>query len=178
MSKDFALVQNAIAFAARAHRHQVRKDGQTPYVSHCVRVMMTVSQVFGIHDPKVLAAAMLHDTLEDTTTDFDDLANLFGQEVAGWVAALTKDMRLPEADRERAYVTALIASPWTVMVCKLADIFDNLCDTATLAPATRARTIERSHQYLIALKAAITAESYTAYAIVERKLADERKGSG
>src|SRR5262245_24841913 len=110
---------DAIAFAARAHRNQLRKDGQTPYVSHVFRVAVVVRQVFGIDDPKVLTAAVLHDTIEDTTTDYDDIAERFGDDVAGWVVALTKDMRLPENEREFAYTRQLVAAQWQVAACKL-----------------------------------------------------------
>jgi len=75
----------AIAFAARAHQGQLRKDGQTPYVSHVFRVVFILRHVFGIDDPGVLTAAVLHDTIEDTTTDFDDIEKQFGQDVASWV---------------------------------------------------------------------------------------------
>ena len=71
--QDVDPLLNAVAFAARAHRPQVRKDGQTPYVSHVFRVAMIVTQVFGVHEPKILTAAVLHDTIEDTTTDYDDI---------------------------------------------------------------------------------------------------------
>ena len=67
------IVFEAAAFAARAHRHQTRKDGETPYFSHPVRVCLVVRHVFGFDDPRMLAAALLHDTIEDTTTDCDDL---------------------------------------------------------------------------------------------------------
>src|SRR5207247_7086248 len=83
----------AIAFAARAHRGQLRKDGQTPYASHVFRVCLILRDAFDVTDHRVLAAAVLHDTVEDTTTDFDDLAEDFDPEVAGWVAALSKDKR-------------------------------------------------------------------------------------
>src|SRR5262245_42497729 len=73
---------NAVAFAARAHRPQLRKDGQTPYVSHVFRVCLVVWHVFGVDDPRVLTAAVLHDTIEDTTTDYDDLREQFGDDVA------------------------------------------------------------------------------------------------
>src|SRR5438874_3852729 len=86
----------AASFAARAHRHQLRKDGQTPYAAHPFRVCLIVRHVFGIDDPDFLAAALLHDTIEDTTTDFDDLAAEFGPRIAGYAAALSKDGRLPE----------------------------------------------------------------------------------
>jgi len=79
----------AIAFAGRAHRHQLRKDGLTPYVSHAFRTCLVVRHVFGIADPQVLIAAVLHDTVEDTTTDHDDVAEHFGKEVADWVARLS-----------------------------------------------------------------------------------------
>src|SRR5689334_5747383 len=84
---------HAVSFAARAHRHQIRKDGQSPYVAHVFRVCLIVRHVFGIDDPRALMAAALHDAIEDTTTDFDDLEAAFGREVAGWAATLCKDKR-------------------------------------------------------------------------------------
>src|SRR4051794_38125771 len=75
-----------VAFAARAHQGQLRKDGKTPYVSHVVRVAFVVRNVFGFDDPRMLQAALLHDTIEDTKTDFDDIAGEFSTEVAEWVA--------------------------------------------------------------------------------------------
>src|SRR4051812_37079040 len=95
------LWQEAAAFAARAHRNQVRKDGQTPYFSHPVRVAMTIRMVFGCEDEATICAGLLHDTIEDTTTDYDDLLTRFGPEVADIVAAMTKNMALPEHERER-----------------------------------------------------------------------------
>src|SRR5262249_50681669 len=84
----------AMSFAGRAHRHQLRKDGLTPYVSHAYRVCLTVRHLFDIDDSRVLMAAVLHDTVEDTNTDHDDVAEHFGKEVADWVALLSKDKRL------------------------------------------------------------------------------------
>src|SRR5437016_5034693 len=124
----------AIAFAARAHHGQLRKDGRTPYASHVFRVCLIVRQVFEIDDASVLTAAVLHDTLEDTTTDFDDLEEEFDERVAGWVADLSKDKRLPEAEREKEYEARLAKSPWQVKVCKLADTFDNLMDSTHMPP--------------------------------------------
>src|SRR5436853_7554517 len=94
------IVFAAAAFAARAHRHQLRKDRETPYVSHVFRVCLVVRHVFGFDDPRMLAAALLHDTIEDTNTDYDDIADEFGRDVARWVAALTKETRLPDDERE------------------------------------------------------------------------------
>ncbi|MDX2017751.1 MAG: HD domain-containing protein [Planctomycetota bacterium] len=122
------LFHEACAFAARKHRHQIRKDGKTPYISHLFRVALTVRHVFGCEDELTLAAALLHDTIEDTQTDFEDLADRFGPEVARLVAALTNNMALPEPARERDYDARLAASDWRARLIKLADTYDNMLD--------------------------------------------------
>jgi guanosine-3',5'-bis(diphosphate) 3'-pyrophosphohydrolase len=162
----------AASFAARAHRNELRKDGRTPYAAHPFRVCLVVRHVFGIDDPRVLMAALLHDTIEDTPTDYDNIAERFGADVAAWVAALTKDMRLPEAEREEAYHRALANAGWQVIVCKLADIYDNLSDSRALSPRQRERTVQRSREYLEALRPTLPDEARTAFGIVERKLSE------
>ena len=166
------LLLEAASFAARAHRNQLRKDGQTPYAAHPFRVCLIVRHVFEIDDPEALMAALLHDTIEDTTTDYDDLAEKFGPRVAGWVATLTKDMRLPEEEREAAYVAKLAGADPVVKLAKLADIFDNLTDSAHLSPERRQRTVARSQMYLSAMDSNLPAEAMRAIAVV-RQLLDE-----
>src|SRR5688500_12351299 len=100
-------VLEAVAFAARAHQGHQRKDGTTPYVSHVFRVCLVVRDLFGFDDPRMLITALLHDTIEDTTTDFDDIAERFSPAVAEWVGYLTKDKRLPDDERERDYIERL-----------------------------------------------------------------------
>jgi len=94
----------------------------------------------------------LHDTIEDTTTDFDDIEERFGKEVAEWVACLTKDKSLPEKEREAAYIAKLQAAPWQVRACKLADMYDNLMDMGVLPAERRGHTLGRMQQYFTALK--------------------------
>jgi len=124
-----SLWRNAAAFAARKHSGQLRRDGRTPYFSHVVRVAMTVSEVFGCHDEETLAAALLHDLIEDTTTDYDDLLERFGKSVADMVAVLTKNMSMPEAAREKDYDARIARADWRVRLIKLADAYDNLLDS-------------------------------------------------
>ena len=151
MSDDFRSLLAAVSFAARAHDGQYRKDGKTPYVAHVMRVALIVRHAFGFDDPEMLQAALLHDTIEDTTTDFDDVAAAFSPTVATWAAALSKDKRLAEEPREKAYVAALRSSPWQVQVCKLADVYDNAVDSAHLDAKRRAKTRSRMRMYLTAL---------------------------
>ena len=54
------LLPEAVSFAARKHQGQLRKDSRTPYFAHPVRVMLIVRERWGITDPEVLAAAVLH----------------------------------------------------------------------------------------------------------------------
>ena len=138
----------AVAFAARADQAQKRKDGATPYVSHVFRVALVVREVFGVDDLPTLTAAVLHDTVEDTTTDFDDIEARYGAEVARWVGDLSKDKRLPEAEREQEYCARLASAPWQVKVCKLGDVYDNLNDSAHFSAEKQAKTRENARRYL------------------------------
>ena len=122
------LWQKAVSFAARAHNGQYRKDRKTPFCAHVFRVCMTLRELFGCTDEIALCAAVLHDTIEDTPTDFDDIEKRFGHEVAVTVAALTKNMLLREPEREADYDRRLIASDWRAKLVKLADVYDNGCD--------------------------------------------------
>jgi len=125
------LWMKAASFAALQHRHQIRKDGKTPYIAHPFRVAMIVRDMFDVGDEEVLAAALLHDTIEDTTTDFDELKDEFGERVAEMVGALTKDMRLPNNLREVEYDRQLANGPWEARLIKIADVMDNFSDSST-----------------------------------------------
>ncbi|MDP7008247.1 MAG: HD domain-containing protein [Phycisphaerales bacterium] len=143
MSKS--LWQEAAAFASEAHKHQTRNDGR-PYVSHCFRVAMTVRMVFGFDDPEVIAAALLHDTIEDCDVDYDDILELFGRTVADNVAVMTKDMRLEEEIREIAYDKQLAEGPWQGRLIKLADVYDNLTD---ILPEKRKKFMSKVERILL-----------------------------
>lgn len=125
---EATLWQRAASFAARAHAGALRKDGKTPYVAHPFRVAMTLRHVFGCEDEVAIAAALLHDTIEDTPTDYDDLASAFGCDVADCVAAVTKNMTLREDVREADYDARLARADWRARIVKLADVYDNGID--------------------------------------------------
>jgi len=122
------LLHQAINFAARAHRHEMRKDGVTPFLSHPLRVAMRVGLDFGCHDPEVLAAAVLHDIIENAGIDYDDLAAPFGERVATMVAQLSNDPRLPEPALTDCFYATLEKADWPVRLIKLADTLDNYLD--------------------------------------------------
>ncbi|HYE99500.1 MAG TPA: HD domain-containing protein [Planctomycetota bacterium] len=132
-------VAEALRYATEQHEGQLRKDGRTPYIEHPKAVMAIVRDEFGVDDPDVLAAALLHDTIEDTNADYDDIRDRFGKRVADWVAVLTKDNRLPDARREREYFRGLAKAPLQARLCKIADSTHNLRDSAKASMRTKAK---------------------------------------
>ncbi|MBN2491364.1 MAG: HD domain-containing protein [Planctomycetes bacterium] len=144
--RDIGPLLRAVLLAARKHRAQLRKDRETPYVAHPLRVAMILEHVFGVSDLDMLAAAVLHDTIEDTQTDHDDLVPAVGRRAADLVAALTKDKRMPEAAREEAFLAQLVAAGPEAMVIKLADIYDNLLDAGDLAASDRRKTVAKARK--------------------------------
>jgi (p)ppGpp synthase/HD superfamily hydrolase len=117
----------ALAFALRAHGAQIRKFTREPYVNHCRAVAATVAEYAS--DPEVIAAALLHDTVEDTATTADDIRAAFGDRVASLVLELT-DVSRPEDGNRKARKELdrrhLARSSPEGATVKLADIIDNV----------------------------------------------------
>lgn len=170
LSDDFRRLLEAASFAARAHHRQLRKDGQTPYAAHPFRVALIVRHAFNITDSDCLTAAILHDVIEDTDTDFDDVLSRFGSQVATYVAALTKDKRLPEQEREQVYLDALRSAPAPVKIAKLADVLDNLLDSRHLTGTQRRQAITKAQRYLDALRTDLPGYAQGALALVQSVL--------
>ena len=83
---DITLLLNSIHFAADKHRDQRRKGADaSPYINHPIAVAQALAEIGGIADIKTLAAAILHDTIEDTETTHADLISKFA--VRGKVVA-------------------------------------------------------------------------------------------
>lgn len=172
-----SLWQRAVSFAARVHQHQLRLDGRTPYAAHPCRVALAVSAVFGCDDPEALAIACLHDTIEDGTTDYEDLEAEFGGVVADGVAALTKHAALPEERREAVYDEGLERAGWRAKLVKLADVYDNMSDLAPGAPPSKRDKLVLKGERALAIAAKDNSgrpELARAIEAVSRKLASFR----
>ena len=94
---DTSLVDRAIIFAVKAHAGTERRGKGIPYIVHPLEAMEIVSTVTS--DPELLAAAVLHDTVEDTAVTLDDLRAGFGERVAALVAS-ESDSFVDETGRE------------------------------------------------------------------------------
>ena len=142
---DATLLLRAAAFAARQHRDQRRKNGDVPYVNHPIAVAASIASEGGVTDPATLAAALLHDTIEDTGTTHAELVTAFGREVADVVAEVTDDKTLPKVERKRHQVEhARGISPCARLV-KLADKLDNLRDIRRAPPAGWSQLLVRGY---------------------------------
>lgn len=84
-----SLVEQAMRFAAVAHRNQRRKASSVPYISHPTSVAMILMRS-GFDVPEVLAAALLHDVVEDTEASIEDLRREFPESVCTWVDAVSE----------------------------------------------------------------------------------------
>ena len=137
---DIAVVERAFVAAESAHRGQLRKSGD-PYITHPVAVAEILVE-FGL-DPATIAAALLHDTVEDTNYSSEKLRDDFGDEVANLVEGVTKLDRLTygqtaEAETVRKMVVAM-AKDIRVLVIKLADRLHNARTWQFVEPESSAR---------------------------------------
>lgn len=120
----------AAHFAARKHSGQTRKNAAaTPYINHPIEVAEHLARVGGITDEDILAAALLHDTIEDTETTKDEIEHIFGNRIASIVADCTDDKRLEKAERKRLQIeNARQKSP----EAKCVKIADKTCNLASI----------------------------------------------
>ena len=144
---DIALLMGALRFAADKHRDQRRKDrGSSPYINHPIEVAAVLVTTGGVTDAVTLAAAVLHDTIEDTQTTVAELTDRFGREVCLLVEELTDDKRLPKADRKRLQIEHAAGASHRAKLIKLADKICNVRDVTHQPPA--GWSDERRREYL------------------------------
>ena len=130
--------QSAFVFATAAHAAvgQMRKYTDDPYIVHPIRVATTVAKFGGTDE--MIAAAYLHDVVEDTGVSIEDILDMFGSVVAVIVDGLT-DVSKPE-DGNRAVRKAMdrqhsADATWAVQFVKCADIIDNAADIGENDPS-------------------------------------------
>ncbi|MFZ0667641.1 MAG: bifunctional (p)ppGpp synthetase/guanosine-3',5'-bis(diphosphate) 3'-pyrophosphohydrolase [Acidimicrobiales bacterium] len=141
------LVIRAAHLAEAVHKGQVRRSGE-PYVTHPMAVATIVAHL-GL-DPKSVAAAILHDAVEDTGLTLEEVEEQFGSEVSAIVDGVTKLDRL-QFDSKEAQQAATVrkmlvamASDWRVLVIKLADRLHNMRTIAVMPEWKQRRTAQET----------------------------------
>jgi len=129
------LLLKAAHFAAYKHRNQKRKDEEKiPYINHPISVAKIISEIGNVEDPEVLAAALLHDTIEDTETTVDELIDNFGERVCSLVQEVTDDKTLPRLQRKQRQIDHAKEISEGAALIKLGDKISNVTDIANTPP--------------------------------------------
>ena len=146
-AEDVKRIEQAYLYAARKHNGVKRKSGE-PYINHPVEVAIILAQ--NLHsDADTLCAGLLHDTVEDTDATLDELASLFGQQVADLVDGVTKltNISVDSLSEQQALnlrkMFLAMAKDIRVVIIKLADRLHNM---RTLMAIPEDRRIFKAHE--------------------------------
>jgi (p)ppGpp synthase/HD superfamily hydrolase len=126
--EDLRVLAEAFAFAKACHGDQLRPTGD-PYERHLLEAVEVLAEGAGVLDRDVLAAALLHDVVEDTACTLDQVRERFGPAVAELVDWVTKTDPPAGGDREAArlaYLRRLASAPPQAVLVKLADRLSNV----------------------------------------------------
>ncbi len=127
--KDQAYINRAFQYAYDGHNGQNRKSGE-PYITHPLHVALYLCELN--FDKETIAAALLHDLIEDTDISYEDLKKEFGEEVADIVDGVTKLDRIKYSSNEEAKADAIrkmviaMSKDIRVLILKLADRLHNI----------------------------------------------------
>ncbi|HSF85042.1 MAG TPA: bifunctional (p)ppGpp synthetase/guanosine-3',5'-bis(diphosphate) 3'-pyrophosphohydrolase [Acidimicrobiia bacterium] len=144
---DTDLITRAYQRARSLHSGQKRRSGE-PFITHPL-IVTEILAAYGM-DASTLAAALLHDTVEDTNVTLEDIADEFGDEVAGLIDGVTKLDRLRFSSREEAQAATIrkmaiaMAKDIRVLLIKLADRLHNVRTLAPLPEEKRRRIAEET----------------------------------
>lgn len=134
--ETLSLIVRALAFAAEKHRDQRRKDADaSPYINHPIDLANVLVNEGGVTDPVTICGALLHDTVEDTETSFEEIEEEFGRAIADVVREVTDDKNLPKAERKAMQVAHAAGASHAARLVKLADKICNLRDMMAHPPA-------------------------------------------
>jgi len=142
-----ALLNRAYVYAMKAHGEQMRASGD-PYFSHPIEVAAILTDLK--LDDATIAAALLHDTIEDTTATRAEIDSLFGKDIGALVEGLTKLKKLDLVTKEAKQAENLrklllaIADDVRVLLVKLADRLHNMRTLEHVRPEARRRTAEET----------------------------------
>ena len=146
MQDRLDVILDALQFAAHKHRDQRRQDLEaSPYINHPIALANVLWREGGVHQPDVICAALLHDTIEDTDTTAEELRERFGKKVARIVEEVTDDKTLDKAKRKRLQVEHAPTLSREAKLVKLADKISNLRDMGASPPKTWPRSRVRAY---------------------------------
>lgn len=145
---DLVLLTRAADYAARQHLAQRRKGERAePYINHLTEVATLLAEATDGKDVVLVMGGLLHDTLEDTDSTYEDLVQRFGPEVAALVAEVTDDKSLRKEERKRLQVEKAASKSPRARMLKIADKTSNLRSLIESPP--KGWTEERLRDYVV-----------------------------
>jgi len=151
LEEDVATIEDfAEKFGSIKHKGQTRKFSGEPYFEHPKRVAKIIKSFKKSHKlDRLIAAALTHDTLEDTNTTHRDLVTLFGGLVASLVKELTSDPEEIARMGKTEYLSKKMIdmSNWALVI-KLADRLDNVSDLKTSSEKFRTKTVTSTKEII------------------------------
>jgi (p)ppGpp synthase/HD superfamily hydrolase len=127
---DREIYIKACRFAAEAHRGQLYPGTELPYLMHLNFVSMEIIAALnaepGADGDLAIQCALLHDTIEDTDTSYEQIESIFGVRVADGVAALSKNLELEKSQQLVDSLDRIVRQPIEIWMVKLADRISNL----------------------------------------------------
>jgi guanosine-3',5'-bis(diphosphate) 3'-pyrophosphohydrolase len=134
------LISEAAELAARRHNGMARKGrGSEPYINHLAEVAGLLATATDGADAELVAAGWLHDSIEDTETTREELAQKFSDRVASLVLECTDDMSLPKVERRRRQVVDAPKKSASAKLIKIADKISNIGARIHVDPTTEER---------------------------------------
>lgn len=141
------LLLKALSFAADKHSRQTRKGAKTiPYINHPIETARVLAEIGKESDCALLAAAVLHDTVEDTKTSPTEIEALFGAEIRAIVDEVTDDKKLPKPVRKQKQIETAPHKSNRAKALKVADKICNVNDMVNNPPV--GWSINRRLKYL------------------------------
>lgn len=152
--KPVSLIAKAFNFAAQKHSSQRRKGAAAePYINHLAEVASLIAENTDGDDVTAVVVGILHDTIEDTKTTYDELVTEFGTTIADIVMETTDDKSLPKAERKLLQIEHAGHASDTAKTVKMADKISNLRAILTSPPPDWAD--KRKLEYFVWAKAVV-----------------------
>ena len=153
LEESIDMIAKAQKFAFEKHKNQKRKDGVTSFSDHLEGVVNRLKNL-GIANQEILSAAWLHDTIENTNTTFDEINKIFGNTISVLVLSLSKDVNLPNKEKELQYIQQLKKSSHQAKIIKFCDISANLKDisNSSLSKTQKNKQVKKLFHYLRVIK--------------------------
>lgn len=120
-------LHEAIVFAAKAHKGQLRKGTDVDYISHPLEAMQILTAMGA--DEDLIVAGILHDTVEDTGVPMQEITERFGNDVAQLIQGHTEDKSKSWEDRKQSMIDAVAAGDLRLKMLVLSDLLSNMRST-------------------------------------------------